>query len=199
MKELEQIRREIKKQLDKYRYHHTLGVMYTAAALAMHCEISLEDAMTAGLLHDCAKCIPNDIKIELCKKYEIALTETELQNTALIHPKLGAYLAKSEYGIEKQEIIDAIAYHTTGRPDMTMLEKIIYVADYIEPGRGEAPNLPYVRKLAFENIDQAMYKILDDTLEYLNTRGGVIDPMTEKTRRYYKNLTQEGGILYGTS
>lgn len=186
--EMEVIRKRLKKELDSYRYQHTLGVMYTAASMAMRYSVDLTDAMLAGLLHDCAKCIPDDEKIRMCEKYQIHLTDIELQNTALIHPKLGAYLAKKEYGVEKSEILDAIAWHTTGHPKMTDLEKIIFIADYIEPGRISAPNLSEIRKISFENLDIAMFRILDDTLLYLAKKGGVIDPATEETYRYYKNI-----------
>lgn len=189
MRDLEKMRKQVKAALDAYRYRHTLGVMYTAASLAMRYEIPLDQAMTAGLLHDCAKCISDEKKIKMCSRHHIELSETELQNTALIHPKLGAYLAQAEYGVEDAGILDAIASHTTGHPDMSMLEKIIYIADYIEPGRTDAPNLKEVRRLAFENIDEAMFRILDDTLKYLKNSGKVIDSMTEETHDFYKKQT----------
>ena len=185
------LQNKVKEQLDPYRYQHTLGVMYTAASLAMKYEEDLKKAMIAGLLHDCAKCIPNDEKIKMCEEYGILLTETELLNKALIHPKLGAYLAKAEYHIDDPEILEAIKWHTTGHPKMGLLEKIIFIADYIEPGREEAPHLSLIRKTAFEDIDEAMYIILKDTLEYLKTRKGVIDPMTEETYHYYKKITHK--------
>lgn len=194
MTDIEEMRKKVKKQLDAYRYRHTLGVMYTAASLAMKYEVDMQQAMTAGLLHDCAKCIADEKKIQMCRTYQIALTETELVNTALIHPKLGAYLAEAEYGIKDQEILRAIESHTTGRPKMSILEKILYIADYIEPGRSEAPNLALVRRLAFEDIDRALFQILDDTLCYLKDSGRLIDPLTEETHRFYKNLLEQEEI-----
>lgn len=191
MRDIEKMQKQVKNELDAYRYRHTLGVMYTAASLAMRYGVELEQAMAAGLLHDCAKCIPDSQKIKMCDKYKVKLTDTELQNTALIHPKLGAYLAKSEYGVEDEDILNAIAGHTTGHPGMSMLEKIIYIADYIEPGRKEAPNLSLIRKLAFENIDDALFQILEDTLQYLKSNDRVIDLMTEETYNFYKELTQK--------
>lgn len=188
MKDMEKIKDKLKKELDTSRYHHTIGVMYTAASLAMCYGIGLENAMMAGVLHDCAKCIPDNEKIRLCKEYGIILTETEIQNTALIHSKLGAYLAEHNYGVTNREILDAIAGHTTGHPKMTVLEKIIFIADYIEPGRNTAPDLMVIRKLAFEDLDRTMYKILNDTLNYLHQKGGIIDTMTEKTYQYYRDL-----------
>nr|WP_317284018.1 bis(5'-nucleosyl)-tetraphosphatase (symmetrical) YqeK [uncultured Sellimonas sp.] len=181
-------RRKLKKYLDQDRYEHTLGVMFTAASLAMRYGENVEEAMMAGLLHDCAKCIPSGKKLKLCDKYHLNITKSEYQNPSLLHAKLGAFLAAKKYHITNQRILDAIACHTTGKPEMTLLDKIIYIADFMEPGRCEAPNLPKVRKLAFINIDECLFRILEDSLAYLHTRDLVIDDMTEKTYLYYKEL-----------
>ena len=186
MADLEKIRCELKKQLKKERYIHTIGVMYTAASMAMRYGEDIEKAMTAGLLHDCGKFAPAGEQIRLCKKYGLSLKESEVEMPALIHAKLGAYLAKETYKVCDGEILNAILYHTTGRPDMTMLEKIIYIADYIEPGRRELPNMADARRLAFQNIDECLYRILKDSLVYLNSRKIAVDPMTQKTYDYYK-------------
>ena len=181
---------KMKKTLRKYltldRYEHTEGVMYTAAALAMKYGEDVEKALVAGLLHDCAKCIPDSKKIKICRKYHIEVTELEVNNPFLLHAKLGAFLAKEKYDIEDQEILDAIACHTTGKPAMTLLDKIIYISDYIEPMRSKAPNLTDVRRLAFEDIDVTLFKILSDTLEYLRSSSKTMDCMTLKTYEYYK-------------
>ena len=128
---------------------------------------------------------------KLCEKYNITISDSERRNSGLLHAKLGAYLAYSKYDIEDQEIIAAITYHTTGRPEMTLLDKIVYIADYIEPNRNEAPNLPEVRKLAFVDIDECLYLILKDSLAYLQTKSEVIDPMTEQTYLYYKEVLKK--------
>ena len=106
-------------------------------------------------------------------------------NLFLLDDKAGKYLAQKQFHIEDEDILNAILYHTTGRPQMSMLEKIIYVADYIEPGRKHAPNLPEVRKLAFRDIDAALLQILNDILKYLNDGDNTIDPMTQETYDYY--------------
>lgn len=184
--ELHEIRKRLKKTLDKGRYEHTKGVMYTAGCLAMAHGYSIEKAMLAGLLHDCAKCIPNEDKIKLCEKNDIPITSVEYNSPYLLHAKLGAYLAETEYEVKNPEILHAIKVHTTGEPDMSVLDKIIYIADYIEPGRDKAPDLEKVRKLAFENLDVCMAEILCDTLKYLSSRGGSIDPTTRLTYEYYR-------------
>lgn len=184
--QLSKMRRKVKKYLDRPRYEHTLGVMYTAGALAMRYDADIDSAMTAGLLHDCAKCIPSDTKFKLCDKYHLNITEIERKNPGLLHAKLGAFLAAKKYHIQDREIINAIASHTTGRPGMGILEKIIYIADYMEPGRDELPNMARVRKLAFKDLDECLYVIVKDSLVYLAGKGIPIDPMTEKTYDYYR-------------
>ena len=180
--------KKLKKELDPERYAHTIGVAYMAAALAMRYETNVQQAQVAGLLHDCAKCIPNNKKIALCQKYNIQMTEIEIENPFLLHAKLGAFLAMDKYGITDKEITSAILNHTTGKPNMSLLDKIIFVADYIEPQRKKQPNLAEVRKLAFIDLDQALFRILEDTLAFLSTSSSKIDPMTEKTYQYYKEL-----------
>ena len=114
------------------RFVHTLGVANMAANLAMmHDDVSLQRAKLAGLLHDCAKYLTNEEMFVLCEKLEIPLSESEKSTPAVIHGKLGAKLAVLRYGIEDDEICSAIACHTTGKSQMTTLEKIIYIADYI--------------------------------------------------------------------
>ena len=186
MESMDEIKKSLKKELDKSRYEHTLGVMYTAGALAMAHGADLNQAMLAGLLHDCAKCIPNDEKFALSKKYRIELTQAEKDNPALIHAKLGAFLARKKYHVTDEEVLHAILVHTTGEPGMNLLDKIIYIAEYIEPGRDKAENLSIVRPLSFKDLDAALCKILGDTLEYLKSTGKEIDALTEQTYQYYK-------------
>lgn len=184
--QLKKIKKELKKELDKNRYQHTLGVMYTASCLAMRHGGDMQEAMYAGLLHDCAKCIPIDKQIHLCEKNHIPIRDVERKNPHLLHAKLGVFLAKSEYGIKDKTILHAIEVHTTGEPQMNTLDKIIYIADYIEPNRENAPNLSEIRKLAFEDLDRAMLQILSDTLAYLRAKGGELDPLTVQTFDYYR-------------
>lgn len=184
--ELEQIRKRLSKLLKKERYEHTLGVMYTAASLAMCYGADMQKALTAGLLHDCGKFCPAKEQIGMCRTIGIRLTESELQMPALVHAKLGACLAQYDYGIRDQEILDAITYHTTGRPDMTLLEKIIYIADYIEPNRKEIPGLQEIRGIVFRDIDQAVCLSAGSTVRYLENGGKAVDPMTVKTYNFYK-------------
>lgn len=180
-------RKKLKQALDKDRYQHTIGVAYTATSLAMSHGYDINKAYLAGLMHDCAKCIPLEEKLQLCKKYHVKLTQSELDNPALIHAKLGAYVAKKQYGIEDEDILLAIRYHTTGRPEMSLLEKIIYIADYIEPYRRPLPNMKEIRETAFRDIDEALIKMMRNTLSFLESKNQVIDSLTREACEYYIN------------
>jgi len=187
--DVRKLTKAMEETLSGKRFQHTLGVAYTAAAMAMKYEVDVKKALIAGLLHDCAKCMSDEKLLKLSEKENIEVTEVERRNPYLLHAKVGAMLATKEYGIDDKEILDAITYHTTGRPGMTDLEKIVFVADYVEPGRDKAPNLAKVRKLAFEDLDETVRKILKDTLKYLEEEKGSdfeIDPMTAKTYEYYQ-------------
>lgn len=191
MNQFKEIENKLKITLDELRYEHTLGVMYTAGCMAMAHKYDIKKAMLAGLLHDCAKCMSHEERLLLCKENYVPVTESELKNKALLHAKAGAILAKIEYDITDEDILHAICIHTTGEPAMNMLDKIIYIADYIEPGRDKAPNLEFVRELAYQNLDACMAQILSDTLFYLNSRGGEIDPTTELTYQFYEKYLKE--------
>ena len=187
---IKDLKRDLKKNMDESRYEHTLGVMYTSAALAMRYECDLEKALLAGLMHDCAKCMPNAKKLKMAEKHGLEITEIEQKNPFMLHAKVGALLAEKKYDIEDQEVLSAIRWHTTGKPDMTLLEKIVYVADYIEPKRDKAPNLKEIRKLAFVDLDRALLRILEDTLNYLGDSPSEVDTMTKATYDFYKNQLQ---------
>ena len=185
------IQEKLQAALDSSRFEHTLGVMYTAGCLAMAHGYDIEKAMLAGLLHDCAKCMTHEERVELCRENQVEVTTSEHQNKAILHAKAGAILAKIEYDITDEEILHAIAVHTTGEPNMNTLDKIIYIADYIEPGRDKAPNLEYIRNLAYQDLNACMAQILQDTLNYLNARGGNIDPTTAEAYAFYKEYRKE--------
>ncbi len=193
--------RSVQKELKYSRFIHTMGVAVTAASLAERFGEDMHRAETAGILHDCAKYMDVDKMESLCRKNGLELSEMEKGNAALLHSKAGSILAKTKYGIDDPEICSAVRYHTTGRPAMTTLEKIIFIADYIEPGREQAPHLDAIREAAFQDLDKALCMILKDTLGFLTQNSKRIDPMTQKTYDYYRPLIEgsagmnkEGGL-----
>ena len=176
---------KLKEELDIPRYQHSLEVAYVASQLAeIHGEVK-DKAFRAGLLHDCAKCIPIEVQLALCEMYGIEVSDFDKRSSAVLHAKVGAKLAEDLYSEQDADVLDAIRYHTTGRPGMSLLEKIIFVADYVEPGRDKAPDLPMIRSLVLTDLDAAVIKILHDTLLYLQSSGKDTDPATRETYEYY--------------
>ncbi len=141
--------KQLRKDLKESRYLHTIGVTYTAAALAMAHGADLEQAELAGLLHDCAKNLPDQESKNLILEHGLEITEFEEKNPALLHAKAGYILSKTKYGVEDEKIRHAILVHTTGCPAMNLLDKILFIADYIEPGIEKQANLQQIRKEAF--------------------------------------------------
>lgn len=191
LKRISCIREELKKELTEKRYMHTLGVQHTAVCLAARYGEDVKKASLAGLLHDCAKCLPEEMLLQGCRERNLPVTEIEEKHPYLLHGKLGACYAKERYGIREKEIQDAICYHTTGRPAMSVLEEIIFLADYIEPERRMIPGLECIRIKAFENLSQAVYMTLENMLNYLTSRekeGQEIDTATKLAYQYYRTL-----------
>jgi len=119
-------------------------------------------------------------------------------NPSLLHAKVGGFIAMETYKVDNSDIINAILNHTTGRPEMSLLEKIIFIADYIEPGRKQAPNLTEVRKMAFMDLDKTMLKILGDTLAYLKESDFTVEEIIYKCgftnrTRFFKVFTEKVG------
>ena len=186
-KDIIKYRKELEKDLDAERFEHSLGVEYTAACLAFIHGADVMDARIAGLLHDCAKCIPDEKKISIMEKNGCLPLQEELDNHSLLHSKCGAIIAADKYGIENDDILNAIRFHTVGRPGMSLLEKIIYVADFIEPGRKNLMIMADVRKAAFIDIDQALLWIMEAVRGYVESKGYPVAPSSLAAYEYYKN------------
>lgn len=184
--QLETIQKKLQKHMGTKRYRHTIGVQYTSVMLAMRYEVDLQKAALAGLLHDCAKCLEEEQMLKECDRNHIKYSSTEKKQPYLLHAQLGACYARKKYDIEDGDILSAIRYHTTGRAEMTILEKIIFTADYMEPHRKMLPHLPAIRKMAFEDIDEAVYMILRDTIDYLKE-----DTQKEKTADSQKQFSSD--------
>lgn len=177
---------------DLFRYRHTIGVADTCACLAMRYSINMERAYIAGLLHDCAKCMSDEKLIDECRNNNICISEYESAAPYLLHGKVGALYAKERFNITDDEIITAICCHTTGKPGMTTLEEILFVADYIEPMRNKADKLDIIRNASFSDLKLAVYMICDNTLTYLKNKNTAIDKTTVLTYEYYKKYMLKG-------
>jgi predicted HD superfamily hydrolase involved in NAD metabolism len=176
----------VKKQLTEHRYQHTIGVMETAIALAEQYGADVKKAELAAIFHDYAKFRPKEEMKRIILEQNMP-KDLLLYNTELWHAPVGAYLVEKEVGINDVEILDAIRYHTSGRPDMTLLEKVVYVADYIEPGR-IFPGVDEVRELAKQDLNKALIKALQNTIQFLMNKNQAIYPDTFYT---YNSLIME--------
>lgn len=166
---------KLQKTLTKERYRHTLGVEQTAIELARRYGEDVEKARIAALLHDCARCLDS---VEMRRLIGHPVGDMTLR--ALMHAPAGAALAREQYGIEDEAIISAIRWHTTGHEGMTRLEKIIYLADFIEPNRPNYPGLPELRVEAHRNLDRAVRLAAENTMRYVRSRGLKPDENTMK-------------------
>ncbi len=169
------------------RYRHTVGVMYTAAALCMKYGEDIYKGMLAGVLHDCGKLIEIKDYVEACNDYGVSFDEDFYKAPHLLHGLLGAYFAEKRYDIHDADVLHAIKIHTTGCPNMSLLDKIIFVADYIEPERDEAQDLDILRKIAFEDINKSIVLIAEQTMEHLKRKNYYIRKTTIETYNYYKD------------
>jgi len=177
----EELQEILKNRVSRERYLHTLGVKDTAIKLAELWEADKTKAETAALLHDIAR--DYDIKeiANACKKYGIEKDETEMAVPELLHGAIGENIAQYEFGINDREILDAIRYHTTGRKNMSILDKIIFIADMIEPGRN-FPGVDNLRVTAFKDMNKAVLEGLNSTIRFVLNNGLVIHPRTIEAR-----------------
>ena len=164
------------------RMPHVLGTEQEAVCLAEKYGADVTKARIAALLHDCTKKLDMDEQLALCRQYAIPLDELEQKALKLLHSKTGAAIARDVFAVD-DEIYNAILYHTTGKPDMTLLEKIIYLADYIEPTR-DFPGVETLRKTVYEDLDRGLLLGLTMTIDEMEEMGNPVHHMTRDARDY---------------
>lgn len=166
--------------LNHRRIPHVLGTEQEAIRLAERYGADVEKARRAALLHDCTKKLEMDEQLALCRRYGIELDELEQTALKLLHAKTGAAVARDVFGVDN-EIYSAILWHTTGRAGMTLLEKIIYLADYIEPSR-DFPGVEDLRKMCYEDLDKGLLMGLEMTVEEMQSMGNPVHHATLEAR-----------------
>ncbi len=182
----------VRKQLTEHRYTHTIGVMETAISLAKRYGVDVKKAELSAIFHDYAKFRPKDEMRDIISEQKMANDLLDF-NSELWHAPVGAYLVKTEVGIEDEEILNAIKFHTSGRVNMTALEKVIYLADYIEPGR-HFPGVDEVRDLAKISLNKALIQSLINSIQFLMKKNQAIYPDTFLTYNALVN-EEKGGYL----
>lgn len=172
------------------RFAHTLAVAHTARQLARVHQLHMRRAEIAGLLHDCAKCLPLKEMQDICRANRLTADESLIESGNLLHSITGAYMAAAEYGVQDPGILHAIACHTTGQPQMTQLDMAVYLADKIEPTRADYPLLNKVRLLAQLSLEKALLCSMEGTTKYVKKGGKALHPTTLETIRWLRSLPQ---------
>ncbi len=183
--DLERAAKHLSYLLKPSRYKHSIGVMEAAGEMAQHFGADVKKAQIAGLLHDCAKNIDAPRAKKLCEKYGLVPDAVTTAEPGLMHQLLGPAHAMSEFCVTDKEILDAIGCHTTGKAQMSLLDKILYLADFIEPNRADFPGLDKLRKLCEKDIDTAMLYALELSLRHVLSKGGLIHPDTVTARNAF--------------
>ena len=184
----EELKRESLALHKDNRVAHVIGCSETAAKLAGVYGVCREDASRAGILHDITKALDGREQLHLCEKYGIILDNSEIATPALLHARTGAEFARELFGIS-DEIYEAIRWHTTGKPDMSTLEKIIYLADFTEPNR-DFEGVDVLREICFENLDDAMALGLSMSLGEIRARGA--EPFGDTLEAYTWYTSERG-------
>jgi predicted HD superfamily hydrolase involved in NAD metabolism len=174
----EEMLKIVKEQITDHRYQHTLGVLETSLLLAKRYGADAEKAEIAAILHDYAKFRDSEEMAEIIRRAPNIADDLLDYHRELWHAPVGAYLVQQEVGITDEEILDAIRYHTTGRVGMSVLEKVVCLADYIEPGR-HFPGVEEVRQLAQKDLNQALAQSLLNTINFLEKKGQEVYPLTK--------------------
>lgn len=179
---IEEIKYILKGRLTFERYRHSLGVMSTASLLAARFGADQKKAELAGLVHDCARDIPNDIQLKMADEFGILLDEIEKLEPELIHGPLGAAIACKEFDID-DEVYRAIAIHSTGDACMTLLDKVVFLADYVEPGRC-FPGVEAIREKSIRDLDEAILSAFASTIKHVVEKGRFLHPKTVSARNF---------------
>lgn len=172
------------------RYVHSINVSKTAKKLAELYEGDPVKAEVAGLVHDCARDLERSLQLKYIKEEGIKPDELTLSIGELLHGPAAVHICRSIFAIEDEEILSAVRYHTTGKENMSILEKIIYLSDFIEPERN-FPGVEELRKIAFKNLDEALLRALDSSISYIMSRDGFIHIDTVLARNHVLREARE--------
>jgi predicted HD superfamily hydrolase involved in NAD metabolism len=171
------------------RLHHVLRVEQMAIALAKDHSLDTNKAAQAGLMHDLAKYFKPQLLLDMARREGLPLDPVDELTPHLLHANVGAIVAREQFGIEDPEILDAIADHTLGRPGMGLLSCVVFLADSLEPGRGNTPALNILRHTSRQNLQRAVWMSCDDSIKHLTASRRLIHPRVLLTRNWFLQQT----------
>ena len=166
------------------RIKHILGVEQMSIELALHYQLDVKKAATAGLMHDLAKYFKPSVLLQMAREEGLELDPVDEENPHLLHADVSAIVARDKFGIFDEEILQAIQDHTLGRPGMSGLSCIVFLADTLEPGRGNTPELEALRQVAWQDLYKAVWLTCDYSLKYLLETRCLIHPRTIRSRNW---------------
>jgi len=187
---VDELKNRLQARLSAKRFQHSVNTAEVARKLALQYGADAEKAYLAGLLHDYAKGIPAAELWKIASSQGLVQDEIEKEIPDILHASVGAYLLAQELNIKDDELLQAVRYHTLGAMEMTLLDKIIYVADLIEPGR-DFPELQKLYCLAFKDIDQALLMCMESTIKYCLESQRLIHPLSIKSRNHYLQMVKK--------
>lgn len=188
---MEEIKQKLQSVLSPKRFAHSIGVMESAVRLAERYGEDRNKAALAGLLHDCARDIRGDRVFDFCRRYQVEVDPVSRLQPELLHGPLGARMAATEWGIADEQVLKAIEVHTNGCPGMDLLAKIIFIADYVEPGRS-FPGVDQLRDRVMQDLDGAIVQAIDGTVQYVLSQGNLLHPGIVHTRNWILFDRKEG-------
>lgn len=180
---IQDIYTKLRGMISEDRFRHSLGVKETAVMLAQKYSVDIHKASTAGILHDCAKGFSNNELLRIAGECGIPINNIYKNQAELLHGLVGAYIAQKEFLVNDRDILHAIKYHTTGCENMSILDKIIYIADYIEPGRC-FPGVEDLRRLTFDDINGGVLAALESTIRHVLDKKQLLDILTIEARNF---------------
>lgn len=180
----EQVLMWLRDRVPPSRFQHILGVEKMASALAYHYHLDPQKAATAGLMHDLAKNYPPHRLLREAQDAHLAIDPIQTQTPHLLHADVSAVIAEQEFGVSDREILDAIRHHTLGQPGMSDLSCVVYVADALEPHRGDSEILTALREICWQDLYRAVWQTSDYAIQYLLAKQCVLHPRTVLTRNW---------------
>lgn len=175
--DIEKIKETLKEELSEFRYNHTIGCAETCAKLAEKLGYDANKAYLAGLLHDCAKEMDFKDQLDYAEKHGYEADDVTLNTLHILHAPVSAMLAKEKYEVTDADVLSAIACHTTGKEDMSLLDRILFVADLIEPNRTYA-GVEELRAKVDENFSLGTVAVFDKAIYFVLIKGGLLHPNT---------------------
>jgi predicted HD superfamily hydrolase involved in NAD metabolism len=187
----EQVISWLSENVSEHRLQHILGVEQMCIELANHHNCDPELAARAGLMHDLAKFFPPTLMLQMAREHDLELDSITLGHPHLLHAEVSALVAQREFGVKNPELLTAIANHTLGRPAMSQLSCIVFVADKLEPNRGNSPELEIMRQTSYQDLYRSVRQTCDYSLKYLLDSHSPIHPRTILTRNWALQITSK--------